>query len=55
MSSAYSTAVEHTPHNREVVGLNPARCGAFSLLFLSLNLSICGVSLIKSLTEVRHN
>ena len=27
-----SAAVKHKPHNAEVVGLNPARCGAFSSL-----------------------
>ena len=27
--SGCSTAVEHTPHYREVVGLNPAKCWAF--------------------------
>ena len=34
-----STEVEHTPHDREVVGSNPQGAGLFSLLFLSLYLS----------------
>ena len=28
------TAVEHMPHNQEVVGLNPAGCWAFFFFFL---------------------
>ena len=31
--SGCSTALEHTPRIREVVGSNPAGCGAFFLLF----------------------
>ena len=31
--SGRSTAVEHTPRNREVVGSNPAGCWAFSLIY----------------------
>ena len=58
MGSGCSSAVEHTPRDRKVMGLNPAVCWAFlSLLFLSLylSLSISGVSLIKPLTEVHHH
>ena len=33
LSSGCSTAVEHTPHDREVVGSNPAGYWAFSSLF----------------------
>ena len=42
-----STAVEPTPHERELVGSNPAWCWAFSLLY-----SIRSVSLIRSLVVV---
>ena len=35
-----STAVEHMPRNLEVVGLNPARCWAYFLLFFSFLLSL---------------
>ena len=41
------TAVEHTPHDREIVGLNPKGYWPFSLLY-----SISSASLNKSLTEV---
>ena len=30
--SSCNTMEEHTPHNRDVVGLNPAACWAFSSL-----------------------
>ena len=33
--SGCDTGVEHRPRNREVVGLNPARCWAFFFSFLS--------------------
>ena len=34
MGSSWSTAVEYTPQNREVVGSNPAKCWAFLCFFL---------------------
>ena len=43
LGSGCSTVVELTPHNREVVGSNPARCWAF----LSLLYSLSTVSLIQ--------
>ena len=49
LGSGCSTAVEHTSHDSEVVGSNPAGCWAFSLLHL-----ICSVSLIRSLKEMQH-
>ena len=54
--SGCSTAVEHTPQDREVVGSNTAGWRLFSLLHLSLYLplSVSGVSLIRSLAEVQH-
>ena len=62
MGRGCSAAVEHTPRNLEVVGLNPARCCAFFLFFFSLPLStslyLCllsftnEVSIIRSLKEV---
>ena len=53
-----STAVEHAPHNQEVVSLNTPVCWTFSstLSFsLSLILSLSGVSLISSLKEVQRH
>ena len=41
------TAVEHTPHNKEVMGSNPVWCWAF-LLLLSFP-TTSGVSLLRSL------
>ena len=38
MGSGCITAVEHTPHDREVVGSNPAGCWAF---FSSLSYQKC--------------
>ena len=52
--SSCSTAIEHMPRDREVVGSNPDGCWAFfSLLFLSLylSLSISGVCLIRITTD----
>ena len=49
LGSGCSTVVEDTPRDREIVGLNPAGCGAFSLLYL-----ISSASLIRSLVEVQH-
>ena len=34
MDSGCSTAVEHTPHDREVVGLKPNECWTYSALYL---------------------
>ena len=45
-----STAVEHTPCDREAVGSNPAGLGFFS----SLLYPIRSVSLIRFLVEVLH-
>ena len=44
-----SSAVEHTPFNREFMGLNPAGCRAFSLIYPNC----CGF-FIRSLVEVKH-
>ena len=46
-SSDYSTAVEFTPQNREVVGLIPAGYWAFSHLY-----AISSVALNRSLEEM---
>ena len=45
LGSGCSKAVEHTPHDREVMGSNPARCWANKLY------PIRSVSLIRSLME----
>ena len=50
LGSGCSKVVEHTPHNRDILGSDPARCWAF---FSSL--SIRSVSLIRSLVEAQHN
>ena len=52
-NSGCSTAVEHTPHNQEVMSLNPTYYWAFSfyLVLLSFN---SRVSLIRTLSEVHH-
>ena len=47
MGRNFSTAVEHTPHNKEVMGSNPACCWAFFLLLSFPTTS--GVSLLRSL------
>ena len=47
--SGYSTAVEHTPLDREVMGLIPAGYWAFSHLY-----AISSVSLNRSLEMVHH-
>ena len=43
-----SSAVEQTPCDREVMGLKPTGCWAFSFS------SFSSVSLIRSLMEVQH-
>ena len=50
MGSGCSTAIEHTPRDREVLGSNSAECRAFS----SILYPISSVSLFRSLTEVQH-
>ena len=58
LGSGCSIAVEHTIRDREVVGSNPARCWAFFntlSFYVFLSLSISGVSLIRSFTEVQHS
>ena len=52
MGRGCSTAVEHTPHNQEVLGLNPSGCWAFFYFYLFLLSFASGVSLIVSLKEV---
>ena len=47
LGSGCSTAVEHTPCFRQVVGSNPTGCWAFSLL-------ISSASFIRSFIEVQH-
>ena len=49
LGSGCSTAVEHMPRTREVVGSNSVGCWAFSLLYL-----ISSASSIRSLMEVQH-
>ena len=49
LGSGCSTAVEHTPRDREVEGSDPAGCWACSPLYL-----ISSVSLIRSLMGVQH-
>ena len=48
--SGCSTAVDHTPRDREVLGSNPAECRNFSSILYPINVA----SLIRSLTEVLH-
>ena len=47
-----STVAEHTPYKQEVVGLNPAGCGAFFFCHLLPLSFTTGVSLIRSVKEV---
>ena len=49
MGSGCGTAVEHMPHDIEVVGSNPAGCLAFFVLYI-----ISSASLKRSLMEVQH-
>ena len=57
LGSSCGTVVGHTPHDREVVGLNPAGCWSFFSSFLFsvyLSQSISDVSLIRFLTVVQQ-